>query len=713
MKIKIAVCQINPTVGEISYNTNLVCQNIISCVQKHSENKSERENGNGSKKPESLIIFPELAISGYPPEDLLYHPQWPNKIKQSLDEIQRHAQEYNVNILIGHPAWIDNICINAASLITPESHKIISIKNLLPNTGVFDERRYFTSQKDLELKTQENPNFLEKSNLSRLPNDTFELNFESNKIKFGVLICEDGWEQDKAIELKSKGAEVLIQINASPFEINKANTRHKKALEIFKKTSLPLISVQLSGAQDELVFDGGSFAIKQSAKCFGEVKLLSPYFKEHISLFDLSDLLRFPKSIELSYLFESPNLYESPILYESEKFANTKIYFFTSFFGIKNNSENNSENNLENNTEYENKYKIKVKRQIDFLIILFMFIFNKNSKFNKKDYSGLNLKSNLKPNLKPNLQNSSSFQILNFETLEPLEQIYNAIISSCKDYFQKNNFDGALIGLSGGIDSALTLALAVDALGPDKVEVILMPSKYTSNLSLNCARAQLNLLRIKPENIKNINIDNIIATFTDSLKESLDPGDSDKSDKSCEANKYNSRNKELCIQNLQARARGMLLMAQSNLSGKLVLTTGNKSELAMGYSTLYGDMCGAYNLLKDLYKTQVYDLSRWINSKRMVIPNAIISRAPTAELAHDQKDEDSLPAYDILDPILIDIIENNKSKEQLVNQGFNPLILEQVFKAIKNSEYKRQQSPPGVKINKRAFGRDWRYPIKM
>ena len=291
-----------------------------------------------------------------------------------------------------------------------------------------------------------------------------------------------------------------------------------------------------------------------------------------------------------------------------------------------------------------------------------------------------------------------------------MEQVYNAIISSCKDYFQKNNFDGALIGLSGGIDSALTLALAVHALGEDKVEVILMPSKYTSNLSLNCARAQLNLLRIKPENIKNINIDNIIATFTDSLKSSLDTAGSDKS---CEANKYNSKDKELCLQNLQARARGMLLMAQSNLSGKLVLTTGNKSELAMGYSTLYGDMCGAYNLLKDLYKTQVYDLSRWINSKKMAIPNAIISRAPTAELAHDQKDEDSLPAYDILDPILIDIIENNKSKEQLVNQGHDPIILEQVFKSIKNSEYKRQQSPPGVKINKRAFGRDWRYPIKM
>ena len=308
---------------------------------------------------------------------------------------------------------------------------------------------------------------------------------------------------------------------------------------------------------------------------------------------------------------------ESPILYESEKLANIQSYFFTSFFGIKNYLENNSE--YEN--KYEIKYKIKVKEQIDFLIILFMFIFNKNSKFNKKDYSRLNLKSNL--------QKPSSFQRLNFETLEPMEQIYNAIISSCKDYFQKNNFDGALIGLSGGIDSALTLALAVDALGPDKVEVILMPSKYTSNLSLNCARAQLNLLKIKPENIKNINIDNIIATFTDSLKESLDPGDSDKSDKSCEANKYNSRNKELCLQNLQARARGMLLMAQSNLSGKLVLTTGNKSELAMGYSTLYGDMCGAYNLLKDLYKTQVYDLSKWINSKRMVIPNAIITRAPT------------------------------------------------------------------------------------
>ena len=261
--------------------------------------------------------------------------------------------------------------------------------------------------------------------MSSLPNDTFELNFESNKIKFGVLICEDGWKQDKAIELKSKGAEVLIQINASPFEINKANTRHKKALEIFKKTSLPLISVQLSGAQDELVFDGGSFAIKQSAKCFGEVKLLSPYFKEHISLFDLSDLFRFPKSIELSYLFESPNLSESPILYESEKFANIKNYFFTSCFGIK--------NKLENNSEYENKYKIKAKEQIGFLVILFMFIFNKNSKFNKKDYSILNLKSNL--------QNHSGLETLYNHPLEPLEQIYNAIISSCKDYFQKNNFD--------------------------------------------------------------------------------------------------------------------------------------------------------------------------------------------------------------------------------------------------------------------------------
>jgi NAD+ synthase (glutamine-hydrolysing) len=653
MNIKIAVCQINPTVGEISYNTNLICQNIISCVQKNEDkNGSVSGSENKSKKPELLIIFPELAISGYPPEDLLYHPQWPNKIKQSLNKIQELAQKYNVHILIGHPDWLDNICINAASLISPENHQIIAIKNLLPNTGVFDERRYFTSQKDLELKSQENPNFFEKSNLSSLPNDTFELNFESNKIKFGVLICEDGWKQDKAIELKSKGAEALIQINASPFEINKANIRHQKALEIFKKTSLPLISVQLAGAQDELVFDGGSFVIKQNANCTGKIKLLSPYFKEHISLFDLSDLSD---------------------LYKPIKSTDIKEHIFATYFAIKN----------------KFKQSEKIVAQIDFLILL-LFMFYKSSKSNSQQ-----------------LSNSEKY---NFKPLEPMEQIYLAIISSCKDYFQKNNFDGALIGLSGGIDSALTLALAVDALGPNKVEVILMPSKYTSNLSLNCARAQLNLLKMKPENIKNINIDNIIATFTDSLKGSLDLGGSDKS---CEANKYNSRNKELCLQNLQARARGMLLMAQSNLSGKLVLTTGNKSELAMGYSTLYGDMCGAYNLLKDLYKTQVYDLSRWINSKKMVIPNAIISRAPTAELAHDQKDEDSLPAYNLLDPILIDIIENNKSKEQLVNQGFDPIILEQVFKAIKNSEYKRQQSPPGVKINKRAFGRDWRYPIKM
>jgi len=569
--MQISIAQINPVIGDISYNTNLICETI-------SNNKSN--NNKNIKSDHKLIIFPELALSGYPPEDLLYNPTWPEQINQSLKKIQSICNKHKTHALIGHPYWVkdninNNICINAASLISPNlspdlsannnTIKIIAIKTALPNYGVFDEKRYFTSYQDIK-------------NADKICDNTFTI----NNTKFGVLICEDGWCLNKAKQLKEKNIDLFIQINASPFEINKHKIRHHHALNITKQTSIPLLSIQTIGGQDELIFDGGSFITDKNHN----IKILSPYFKTNISDLPLDSLL--------------------------QKF-------------------NNNQNNLSHNLSHN------------------------------------------------------------------LENIYQAIILGCQDYFRKNNFTGALIGLSGGIDSAITLALATKALGKENVKAILMPSEYTSELSLECALAQIKTLGVS---YANISITPIIKELKKSLSDSI---------------KLYPESKNLALQNLQARARGLILMAESNLCGKLVLTTGNKSELAMGYATLYGDMSGAFNLIKDLYKTQVYELSKFINKKfnSQIIPNKVISRAPSAELAPNQTDQDSLPPYDILDKILIEIIENNKSINQLKNMGYNNQTIDLVISKLKFSEYKRKQSPLGIKLSKRSFGKDWRYPIAL
>ena len=570
--MQITIAQVNPLIGNISHNTNLINQAIKSAYLKHNSQNNLENN----LEKYHLIIFPELVLTGYPPDDLLYNPLWPEQINDSLNNIQKICAQYNTHAIIGHPHWIkinnnNNTCTNSASLISPDHHKIIAIKTNLPNYGVFDEKRYFTSDKDIPEAYKQNDN-------------TFIIN---NK-KFGVLICEDGWSINKANVLANKNIDLFIQLNASPFEINKTKIRHQHAINIINKTSTPLISVQTIGGQDELIFDGGSFVINKDK----QIKLLSPYFKSDISTYDFNKLIH-----DNNYIIKNNNNYQ-----------------------------------INNNQDLQNQY------------------------------------------------------------------LYEALILGCQDYFKKNNIQaGAIIGLSGGIDSALTIALATKALGKENITAILMPSKYTSKLSLECALAQIKTLGI---NYKNISIEPIIKSLSNSLFESI---------------KIYPKSEELTMQNLQARARSIILMAESNLSGKLVLTTGNKSELAMGYSTLYGDMSGAFNLIKDLYKTQVYSLSKWINKKynQQIIPEKVINRAPSAELAPNQTDQDSLPPYEILDKILIEIIENNKSINQLKKLGYSDDLLNKIISKLKFSEYKRKQSPLGIKVSKRSFGKEWRYPIVM
>jgi len=530
--LKIAIAQCNFTVGDLPGNK----AKILEFTARAAALKAD------------LIVFSELAVCGYPPEDLVLRPAFQEKAIRAIKEIAAETRNMETAILVGGIDLRGGELFNTAFLI--EQGKIIyrQYKYDLPNYGVFDEKRVFAA--------------------GGLPKPV-----KFRGANLGIFICEDMWNAE--VPEAMKGADILISINGSPFEKNKAKLRLGYAKSAVKIAAAPLVYVNQIGGQDELVFDGGSFVISEKS----QEKIALPLFEEKLFLAN----------------------------FQREK----------SGWKIK--------NNLARKTESED------------------------------------------------------------------EIIYNALVLALKDYVRKNKFSGVVIGISGGIDSALSAAIAVDALGPENVLGVMMPSCFTSEESLKEARQLAKNLGIRLEEIP---IDPAFSVF----RKSLHP-------------LFTGRPEDITEENMQSRIRGLLLMAISNKLGLMVLTTGNKSEMSVGYATLYGDMCGGYSVLKDIYKTEVYRLAKWRNKQGNVIPKRTITRPPTAELRHNQKDEDSLPPYEILDAILEMMIERELPKSEIIAAGYDKKIVEKIAKAVNLSEYKRRQAPPGVKITTRSFGRDRRYPI--
>ena len=521
--IRIQIAQFNPIVGDIKLN-----------AQKMLDLSIEANNAGAH-----LIIFPELALTGYPPEDLLFRDGFINQVKDEITNFCNLAPS-DISVLFGAPNKTDDFLFNSAYLI--QNNRIINIYNKqeLPNYGVFDEKRYFSSG-----------------------DDSFV--FECQNTKIGVLICEDQWVEGPISSLCQSNIDIVVSLNASPFQLNKQSERINICKNYALKFDITFIYVNMVGGQDEVVFDGNSFIVNNQ----GDVSLQLPAFKE----------------LSVSHIDTT----------------------FT-----------------------------------------------------------------------PSLVSNESL-------------IYSAIVLATKDYIQKNTFGGALIGLSGGIDSALTLAIAVDAIGAENVHAIMMPYQFTSDMSLTDSELQAETQGVE---FSSIDIHSMVDSFNLSLSD-----------------QFRNTSRDTTEENIQSRVRGTLLMALSNKSHKLVLATGNKSEMAVGYATLYGDMCGGFAPLKDISKTMVYQLAKYRNTLSDVIPERVITRPPSAELAPDQVDQDSLPSYDILDDILMRFVEQKQSVNEIIENGHNSEDVNKITSLILRNEYKRRQSAPGPKISSNAFGKERRYPM--
>lgn len=525
-----AIAQFDFLVGDIKGNTQIILDNLQKAKQASVD----------------LIIFPELALCGYPPEDLLLREDFKKQIDDALKIIQEKST--HIAILLGYPDYTSKGIYNAACLI--ENKKIVFTyhKQYLPNYGVFDEYRYFR------------------------PGNSDGL-FTIKGLHIGILICEDLWYSQPCLALKENGAQLLVCINASPFDYTKINQRSKITADRIKETNLPIVYVHGVGGQDDLIFDGGSRAFNGNGQLVAE----AGFFKETLWLVDLK--------INSSAHFVPQTLLPKPMIDET---------------------------------------------------------------------------------------------------------IYKALKLGIHDYVNKNHFPGVLIGLSGGIDSALVLAIAVDALGKDRVHAVFLPSRYTSKLSQQIVESLVKKLDVTCDILS---IEPSFSVFLSTLK--FDPKHPPKG---------------LVIENIQARCRAILLMALSNQQGKLLLNCTNKSELAVGYGTLYGDMAGGYAVLKDVSKTFVYQLANYRNSDD-IFPESLILRPPSAELAENQKDEDILPPYFLLDPILELYVEQDKSIDDIVKAGFDKKVVQKVVNLINKNEYKRRQIALGPRITPRAFDRERRYPI--
>ena len=554
--LKVALAQINATVGDLEGNARRIAE------------AARAAHAAGA----AVVLTPELALSGYPPEDLLLRRGFLRACDEALTALALELADCaGLHVVVGHPhafggsgdvrskSWAVQLRFNAASVLTGGRVAATYCKRELPNYQVFDERRYFASGRDAGLGP---------------------VVFEVAGLRLGLLVCEDAWYEEPARLARDAGAQLLCVLNASPFHLDKSGEREARMAERARDVGLPILYTHLVGGQDEVVFDGGSFAVDAG----GTVRARAPAFEESTLIVEVG--------------------------------------------------------------------------------------------------ADCGLSGDLRP----------------VPTVEA--QAWAALVCGVRDYVGKNGFPGAIIGLSGGIDSALVLAIAVDALGAERVRAVMMPSRYTADISWIDASDMAARLGVRYDEIA-------IEPMFDSFRAALAP-------------QFAGLAEDTTEENLQARIRGTLLMALSNKSGAIVLTTGNKSEMATGYCTLYGDMAGGFAVIKDVAKTLVYRLAAWRNSQvggradgsaGPVIPERIITRPPSAELRADQTDQDSLPPYEVLDAILARYMEEDQSSDEIVDAGFGRADVERVTRLIRLNEYKRRQSPVGIRITHRAFGRDWRYPI--
>jgi len=519
--MRLALAQINTVVGDLGGNQ----ERILAALTEARAAEAD------------VLVTPELAVTAYPPEDLLLRPAFVRAAEDSTREIA--AACTGIVALVGTPWSFDGALANACAVCGDGEIRALYRKRLLPNYGVFDEARYFVAGEE-------------------------GLVLPLGELRVGLTVCEDVWRPEPAAALAAVGAQLVVNLSASPFHVGKAEDREEMLATRARENAVPLVFCNAVGGQDELLFDGHSVALDAR----GEVLARAPGFEEHLLMVELG-------SRGTTVAFEPP-----------------------------------------------------------------------------------------------------------------LEQMRRALTLALRDYAGKNGFTEVVLGLSGGIDSALVAALAVDALGAERVHCVSMPSRYSSDATQTDARRVAASLGC---DFSEIAIDPTVRTFDEAL-----PG-----------------LQGLAAENLQARIRGMLLMSLSNSHGWLVLATGNKSELSVGYSTLYGDLAGGFAPIKDVYKTDVFRLARYLNERvgREQIPTSILERAPSAELRADQRDEDSLPPYELLDPVLEEYVELDRSREELLADGFDAAVVTRALELVDRAEYKRRQAPPGVKLRPKAFGRDRRTPI--
>jgi NAD+ synthase (glutamine-hydrolysing) len=532
-KVKVALAQVDMVVGDVPGNTARI---LDYAARARDELHAD------------LVVFPELSVCGYPPEDLLFHAGLRKRAENAVTEIRDGVR--GIAVLVGFPEYVDDRIHNSCAVFADGRLLAGYRKRILPNYRVFDEERYFKAGREAAM-------------------------FRLNGIAIGLAICEDVWQPGPLADARSAGAECIIAINGSPYELESQQKRESVVRKRVAETAIPVVYVNTVGGQDELVFDGGSFVMDAD----GDVTFRAPAFEGGLH----------------------------------------SVMLLGGAGGIE-----------------------------------------------------------------PEAGKLSDY-------LPREASVYGALITGTRDYVRKHGFPGVIIGLSGGIDSALVLAIACDAIGRDKVRAVMMPFRYTSNMSQEDAQKQARLLGVRYDVIP-------IAPIYDSVVKQLAPV-------------LEGAAQDATEENIQARCRGLLLMAISNKTGRMLLTTGNKSEMAVGYATLYGDMAGGFAPIKDCSKTLVYRLANYRNTLGDAIPERVITRPPSAELRPGQRDSDSLPPYEVLDPILEFFIEQDLSVEEIVQRGFERETVIRVLELVKRNEYKRRQAPPGIRISSRAFGRDWRYPI--
>jgi NAD+ synthase (glutamine-hydrolysing) len=570
--LRVALAQINPTVGDIDANAGKIAERI----------------GEAREQGAALVVFPELALSGYPPEDLLLKTSFLDRAAGALGDLA--AQTRGIVALVGFPERSDDV-YNAAAVLADGEVAAVYRKLYLPNYGVFDEQRYFQSGAEAGI-------------------------FELNGIPIGLSICEDIWEPGPpAMSEALAGAQVIVNLSASPYRVGYGHGRERMLVQRAVDNLAAVVFVNTVGGQDELVFDGHSLAVDQD----GRILARCPQFEESLTLCTID-----PREVTSARLRDT-------------------------------------------------RHRANVRRQ-----------------------------RRATPVAEPPVVHLASLEVAGggktvggaiADLLGPEEEVYTALRTGLRDYVEKNGFEHVVLGLSGGIDSALVALVAADALGPERVTCVSMPSPYSSDGTRSDAQVIAENLGV---DYREIGIGAAMESYDEMLKDA-----------------FAGREADIAEENIQARIRGNLVMALSNKFGWLVLATGNKSELSVGYATLYGDMAGGFAVIKDVFKGWVYRLVRWRNEQedRELVPASVLERPPSAELRYEQLDQDSLPPYDVLDAILTGYVEEDLDAIELVRRGLPAEDVERVIAMVDRAEYKRRQAPPGIKISTKAFGRDRRLPI--